>query len=405
MTHQPGAQTRFVAPARRFLEPLERFLHVEAASGIVLLIAAAAALIWANSPWGASYEHFWHLPLTLGVGASVSSQSLHFWINDGLMTIFFLVVGLEIRREMHEGALASVRQAALPLIAALGGVLMPAIIYFALNHQDPALRDGWAVPTATDIAFAVGVLALLGRRVPPELRILLLALAIIDDIAAIVIIALFYSTGVAVSGLAIAGAGILLVFAFQFLGLRSAWLYIVPGTVVWLGMLQANVHPAIGGVILGLLTPVTHRYATSDQVSPAARVQTALHPWVAYLIMPLFALANAGVSLAGLSFDTPAFAAIVAGVTGGLVLGKPIGIALATAIGVRLGWCVLPAGIGAGAIAVLGCLAGIGFTMAIFIANLAFEDAGMLAAAKFAVLIASVLAAVAGMVVARMALR
>jgi NhaA family Na+:H+ antiporter len=170
-------------------------------------------------------------------------------------------------------------------------------------------------------------------------------------------------------------------------------------------MLQANVHPAIGGVILGLLTPMTHRYATIDLVPPAARVQMALHPWVAYLIMPLFALANAGVSLAGLSFEAPSFAAIVAGVTGGLVLGKPLGIALATAIGVRFGWCALPAGVGAGAIAVLGCLGGIGFTMAIFIANLAFEDQGMLAAAKFAVLIASVLAAIAGMVVARITLR
>jgi NhaA family Na+:H+ antiporter len=404
MSRSTGAPPWPIPPARRFLEPIERFLHVEAASGIVLLVAAAAALIWANSRWGASYDHFWHLPLTLGIGAWVSDESLHFWINEGLMTVFFLVVGLEIRREMHEGALASLQQASLPAIAALGGVLMPAAIYLLVNVQNPALLRGWAVPTATDIAFAVGVLALLGKRVPRELRVLLLALAIIDDIAAIVIIALFYSTGVSIEGLGIAAAGIACVLAFQYLGIRSAWLYVLPGAIVWLGMLRANVHPAIGGVILGLLTPVVHRYATDDSVPPAARVQTALHPWVAYVIMPLFALANAGVSFAGLSFDNAAFTGIVAGVAAGLVLGKPFGIALATAVGVRLGWCALPVGIGAAAVAVLGCLGGIGFTMAIFIANLAFVDQGMLAAAKFAVLVASAIAAVLGLMIARLAL-
>jgi len=442
--HIAGGNARPLAPARRLLLPLERFLHIEAASGVALMIAAAVALIWANSPWSASYEHLWHSPLTFGIGSWVSVQSLHFWINDGLMTVFFLVVGLEIRREMHEGALATVRQAALPVIAALGGVLAPAAIYFALNHDDPRLRAGWAVPTATDIAFAVGVLALLGRRVPPALRVLLLALAIIDDIAAIIIIALFYSSGVSVAGLALATAGVVCVFVFQWLGIRSAWYYLIPGVVVWAGMLQAGVHPAIAGVVLGLLTPVWDRYAGDnplaramgaieefrsrgqsseksprsldvplrdlrdaqiDLLPPAARVEAALHPWVAYGIMPLFALANAGVSLHGLSTHDPTFMAVVAGVTGGLVLGKPLGISLATAIAVRLRLCALPEGVGPGAIVVLGCLGGIGFTMAIFIANLAFRDPETLAAAKFAVLVASSFAAILGLLIARWLLR
>jgi Na+:H+ antiporter, NhaA family len=402
--HTPAAAPRPLSPARRLFQPLEKFLHIEAASGIVLLLAAAVALIWANSPWAWSYEALWHAPVTLGLGSWLSDESLHFWINDGLMTIFFLVVGLEIRREMKDGALASARQAALPVIAALGGVLAPALIYFSINHADPALRPGWAVPTATDIAFAVGVLALLGKRVPVALRILLLALAIIDDIAAIVIIALFYSSGVSLAGLGIAAAGVACVFAFQWLGLRSAWLYVLPGAIVWVGMLAAGIHPAIGGVIVGLLTPVTGACA-EDEPPPVTRVEAALHPWVAFGIMPLFALANAGVSFSGLTFDDPAFLSVLAGVGGGLVLGKPIGIALATALGIRLGLCSLPEGVSRSAVVVVGFLGGIGFTMAIFIANLAFEDPQRLASAKFAVLVGSTIAAILGLLIGRRVLR
>lgn len=423
-----------VTPARRLLEPLERFIRIEAASGIILIAAAIIALLWANSPWAHSYHDFWHASVTLGLGPWMTSQSLHFWINEGLMTIFFLVVGLEIRREMHEGALSTVRQAALPAIAALGGVIMPALIFLALNSSDPELRHGWAIPTATDIAFAVGVLALLGRRVPGSLRAMLLALAIIDDIAAIIIIGLFYSSGVSLGGLGVAALGLVITFLFQRLGIRSAWLYLIPGFVTWLGMLKAGVHPAIAGVLLGLITPVTHRYSAGnaldrarealsrfgersdrreqnphhlaeplhelkdaeiDLLPPAPRVETALHPWVAYGIMPLFALANAGVSLTGLAFDH-SFIAVAGGVGAGLILGKPIGIVLATLVGVRFGLCNLPAGVGKGGILVLGCLGGIGFTMSIFIAGLSFSEEANLAAAKFAVLAASTVAAVAG---------
>jgi Na+:H+ antiporter, NhaA family len=425
--------------AERVFGALDRFLHVEAVSGIVLLVAAAAALLWANSPQAASYDHLWHLPLTIGVGDFVLSQSLHFIINDGLMTIFFLVVGMEIRREIHEGALSNLRLATLPLAAALGGVVAPALIYLAFNPQ-PGLREGWAIPTATDIAFAVGVLALLGRSIPGSVRVFLLALAIIDDIAAVLIIALFYSGGVDLSGLVIAGAGVLLVLGFQQIGLRSAWSYVVPGAVLWYGLLQTGVHPTLAGVALGLLTPVTplrgrerpmeaatralsefderaqadhsahHELmqplkrlerAQRELLPPVVRVQLRLHPWVAYGIMPLFALANAGVHLGGVDLDAPGPWGIALGVFIALVLGKPLGIMLGTWIAVRLRWCQLPADMNWLSVLLIGCLGGIGFTMSIFIANLAFMDGGLLAAAKSGVLLASLTAGIIGLLLGR----
>jgi NhaA family Na+:H+ antiporter len=234
---------------------VEKFLHVEASSGILLLVAAVIALLWANSPWAPSYEHLLHTPISVGFGEHIFTRTVHFWINEILMVVFFFVVGLEVRRELFEGELSTPRRAALPVAAALGGMLVPAAIYVSLNAGSPAVR-GWGVPMATDIAFAVGVLALLGRRVPAALRVLLLAVAIIDDIGAILVIALFYSSGVDVSGLAIAGFGVVFVLLMQRVGLRNPVLYIAPGIVVWGGMLHAGVHPTIAGVILGLLTPV-----------------------------------------------------------------------------------------------------------------------------------------------------
>lgn len=433
-THRPWVE----APVgQRLFSAIERFLHVEAAGGIVLLIAAALALAWANSPWAHSYEALWHAPVTLGVGSFVSTRSLHFWINDGLMTIFFLVVGLEIRREIHEGALSSLRMAAVPLIAAAGGVMVPALIYSAFN-MDPVTQRGWAIPTATDIAFAVGILALLGKRVPPVVRVLLLALAIIDDIAAIIVIALFYSSGVKLSGLAIAAVGLLGVLWFQQMAVRSAFAYVIPGAVVWGGLLLAGVHPTLAGVALGLMTPVVpltgrdnpllaakhalenfrsradaerhdvHELvhpvqelgrAKQQLIAPVLSVQAALHPWVAYGIMPLFALANAGVSLDGLSLDNPLAMSVGAGVVIGLVAGKPLGILLLTLFAARVGLCVLPTGITARSLLVIGCLGGIGFTMSIFIANLAFIEPELLGAAKLGVLVASLIAGVFGLLV------
>jgi NhaA family Na+:H+ antiporter len=421
--------------AERVFDALDRFLRVEAAGGVVLLIAAAVALAWANSPAAAAYEHLWHAPVTFRIADYVISEPLHFWINDALMTVFFLVVGMEIRREMHEGALASVQLAALPLVAALSGVLVPAFIYLAFD--DGTLRQGWAVPTATDIAFALGVLALLGRAISSSIRVFLLAIAIIDDIAAVAIIAVFYSGGLDYSGLVIAGMAVLLVLGLQHVGIGSAYAYILPGAILWYGILRTGVHPTLAGVVLGLLTPVratrtreqpldataralaevdrraqderedAHalidplkqlRLAQREIVPPVVRVEAALHPWVAYGVMPLFALANAGVNIGGLDFSGGAGVGLVTGIVAALLLGKPLGIFVGSWVAVRAGWCRLPDGLTWRGVLLAGLLGGIGFTMSIFIATLAFDDDALLSAAKLGVLIASVVAGAAGLV-------
>lgn len=421
--------------AERAFLALERFLHVEAVSGVVLLLAAAAALIWANSPLADSYHALWHAPVTLGVGPYTVSRSLHFWINDGLMTVFFLVIGMEIRREMHEGALANPSLAALPLAAAAGGVVVPALIYLTFNSGGPQ-SEGWAIPTATDIAFAVGVLALLGRSIPPNVRVLLLALAVIDDLAAVLIIAAFYSGGLDYDGFAVAAAGIVLTIGLQRIGVGSAWMYVVPGAIVWLGLLQTGAHPALAGVVLGLITPVRSkplrataletagsaigelsalsssgkdetrnrtqrlrelRTAQRELLPPVVRVQMALHPWVAFGVMPLFALANAGVTIDGIEVAEGPSRTILLGVIAALVLGKPLGAIGAAWLAVHMGWSRLPPGVTWAGIGLVGLLAGIGFTMSIFIANLAFEQPQWLDAAKLGVLIASLVSAVLGL--------
>jgi len=394
---------------------LLRFVSVEAASGTVLVLAAVVAFVWANSPWAFAYEAPWHIELGFGLERYLPHHNLRFWVNDGLMTIFFLVVGLEIRREMHDGALSHPRVATLPIVAAAGGVLVPALTYLLVSL--PGTRRGWAIPTATDIAFALGVLSLIGR-VPATLRMLLLTLAIVDDIAAILVIAFFYSSGIAPGGLLIAVAGVALVLLLQWLSVQPALAYVVPGAIVWFGMLSAGVHPAVAGVVLGLLTPVSARFgrrsgrASSAAAgtaakppalrSPVERVESRLHPYVAFAIMPLFALANAGVSLKGLALTGGAPLAIGAGVVLGLVLGKPLGISLASCAAVKLGLCELPAGIRWRHVLLLGVLGGIGFTMSIFISNLAFTERELLAAARFAVLVASAVAATAGLVLGRL---
>ena len=420
--------------AEQALATLQRFLQVEAASGAVLVFAAAAALIWANSRFAHGYHAFWHLPITIGLGEYVFSKPLHFWVNDALMTLFFLVVGMEIRREIHEGALSKIDQAILPLIAACGGVIVPALIYLGFNG-DPVRGRGWAVPTATDIAFAVGILALLGRRIPVNVRVFLLALAIIDDIIAVLIIAAFYSDGIQAGGFAVAGLGVVGVLVLQRMGIGSAPAYAVPGFVVWTGFLMTGIHPTLAGVVLGLMTPArpmpmreppleaasrvlrqlrssdaveskdTHRLhgplqelrvAHRELLPPVSRVQMAMHPWVAYVIMPIFALANAGVSLTGTDLSgSTRF--VMLGTAVALVTGKPLGIIGASWIAVRLGLCRLAPGVSWGGVCLVGLLAGIGFTMSIFIAMLAFADEGLLNAAKLGVLLGSLVAAMLGL--------
>lgn len=398
------------------------------------MFAALIALVWANSPWQATYEKLLHIPISVGFGEHVFTRTVHFWINEILMVVFFFVVGLEVRRELFEGQLSTLRRAALPAAAALGGMLVPAAIYSSLNMGSPAI-SGWGVPMATDIAFAVGVLTLLGPRVPPALRVLLLALAIIDDIGAILVIALFYSSGVAWSGLAIAGLGVVAVLAMQRVGVRSPFVYLAPGAVVWSGMLLAGIHPTIAGVILGLLTPVRSWFSHEDLVEetrrslgilekkrtdgkdpgellpelarintaqreavpPVTRVEAALHPWVAFCIMPLFALANAGVSFRGLATDSPGAMGVVLGIGLGLVVGKPLGIMIFSGLAVRFGFASLPRGVSWSGVLVAGMMAGIGFTMSLFIGALAFTDPSILAVGKLTVLIASAAAAFAGL--------
>jgi len=388
-------------PKRR-ANPLTTFLKVETASGVVLFAATVLALLWENSPWFATYEHLWEIQL-VHVGVLVDIDvTLHFFVNEVLMTLFFFVVGLEIRREAHDGALASLKLAALPVAAAAGGVLAPALIYLGLSG-DTEHAGGWAVPTATDIAFAVGVLALLGRRVPPALRALLLALAIADDVAAIVIIAVVFAGGVSLTGLAIAAAGIAGVLALRKLGVTAEIVYALPGALLWIGLLDAGIHPVLAGVILGLLTPMKARRA--NEPPPAVRVERLLHPWIAFVVMPLFALANAGIRIGGIDLDDPALRTLVGAVAVGLVVGKPLGIVTTAWLAVRLRWCALPRGVHLSGVLVIGCLGGIGFTMAIFIATLAFPDANALAAAKLAVLVGSAAAAVLGLVLGAKLLR
>jgi Na+:H+ antiporter, NhaA family len=418
------------------LRRLERFLRIEAASGILLLVAAGVALVWANSPWADSYASFWHTPVGVRVGDLGFERSLEWIVNDGLMVIFFFVVGMEIRREIHDGELSEWRRAALPVAAALGGMVAPAALYLAFAGA-PDTRSGWGVPMATDIAFAVGILTLLGKRVPAALRVLLLALAVIDDLGAIVVIALFYSAGVVVSGLAVAVIGFVGVVVMQRFGVRSKVAYVVPAIVAWAGVYAGGIHPTIAGVVIGLLTPVTawlgpggfvdgvqHDLDTisSDELptdeiaqklrhvdearrevlSPAESLIDMLHPWVAFGIMPIFALANAGVSLSG-ALDGSSWSVATA-VAIGLMAGKPLGVLGASWVVLRLGVASLPTGLTLRHLVVLGVVAGVGFTMALFIAQLAFADAGLLAGAKLGVLGASGCAAVLALVLGRLLL-
>ncbi len=432
----PEARRPVVRVVRALARPVERFLAIEAASGIVLLIAAAIALLWANSPAGDAYHDLWHTQVAVGFGEHVVSASLHYVVNDIFMAIFFFVVGLEIRRELHGGELSELRRAALPIVAALGGMMVPALTYVALAPAEA--RAGWGVPMATDIAFAVGVLALLGKRVPPALRILLLAVAIIDDIGAIIVIAVFYSSGLSGQGFAMAGLGIAAILVLQALGVRRALAYVPAGALVWIGVAKAGVHPTIAGVIIGLLTPARAWYgvprfleesrrqlatieaggghgheldqpmaelarAHREATPPVERILHILHPWVAYLIMPVFALANAGVVLDGL--DLGAAPGAFFGVVAGLVIGKPLGVLAACALAPRLGVAQLPRGVDIRGLVVVGMVAGVGFTMALFIAALAFPaDPTLHGVAKLGVLVASAIAAIGAFAYGRLAL-
>ncbi len=432
-----GPALRLARLARR---PLDRFLRIQAASGVILIVAALVAVALASSRFGPGYARFWHTPVAIQAGSFRIERSLQWVVNDGLMAIFFFVVGMEIRREIHQGELSEWRRAALPFAGAIGGMVVPAMVYLLVVRRAPELRPGWGVPMATDIAFALGVLTLLGKRVPPALRVLLLSLAVIDDLGAIAVIALFYSKGIHASGLAVAALGLFALLSLRFMGVRRKLAYVVPALVLWGGTHAAGIHPTVAGVIVGMLTPVRAWLGTEgaregliedvtllsrsgedlttkelasvlrhvDQVrreatSPAEALIESLHPWVAFVIMPIFALANAGISISSVSTGAGTRTALF-GAAAGLLLGKPIGIVGASVLFVRLRVATLPRGLGLRHVLILGTVAAVGFTMALFVAQLAFTDAVTLAAVKIGVLGASATAAIGTLVVGRLIL-
>ena len=370
-----------------------KFLEHDAAGGSVLLAAAILALAAANSPLGPLYEHILHIPLTAGVAPFALSKSLLHWINDGLMAIFFFLVGLEIKREFLAGALSSKKSAALPLIAALGGMIVPALIYAVINWDNPVALRGWAIPAATDIAFAVGVMAVLGSRIPPALKVFLLALAIIDDLGAIVIIALFYTSDLSVQALLLAIAGILVLASLNRSHVQRISPYLLVGLFVWICVLQSGVHATLAGVATALAIPL--RVGSPDVEGPLEKLEHALGPWVSFGVLPVFAFANAGVSLAGvtpkLMFDT-----IPLGIALGLLIGKPIGIFGFARAAIASGVAAMPTGATAPQLFGAAVLGGIGFTMSLFIGMLAFPDPGLATELRLGVLAGSILSAIAG---------
>ena len=372
---------------------LSALLKHEAAGGVLLILAAAAALALDNSPLAYLYDALLTIPVVLQVGALALEKPLLLWINDGLMAVFFLLVGLEIKRELLQGNLSSWRQAALPVLAALGGMAVPALIYVAFNADDPEALRGWAIPAATDIAFAVGILALLGSRVPVGMKVFLLALAVIDDLGAIVIIAIFYTADLSLTSLGIAGAAAAVLLALNLSGTTRLLPYILVGVVIWVAVLKSGVHATLAGVVVALLIPL--RTGETSATPPLVRAEHGLHGFVALFVMPVFAFANAGVNLGGLSlgdFLSP----VPLGIAAGLFIGKQLGIFGLTWSSVRLGLCQLPEGVTWLHVYGASALAGIGFTMSLFIGTLAFDDPSQQAAVRLGVLSGSLLSGFVG---------
>lgn len=379
---------------------IRQFLRLESAGGILLIIASAVAMLLANTSLEGIYDQFLALPVAVQFGSLLINKPLLLWINDGLMAIFFLLVGLEVKREMLVGALNSKEKAVFPAIAALGGMLAPALLYLAFNGNNDVALAGWAIPAATDIAFALGIMALLGKRVPVSLKVFLLALAIIDDLGVIVIIALFYTSQLSVMALAIALAATAGLIYMNRRGVASISPYMLLGVVLWVSLLKSGVHATLAGVILGFCVPLK-----AQDKRPLEHLEHSLHPWVAYLILPLFAFANAGVSLKGISLDVLT-SALPLGIAVALFVGKPLGIFSFSWLSVKLGLAKLPDGIYFHHIFAVSVLCGIGFTMSMFIASLAFEHAGLEYGvfSRLGILMGSTTAAVVGYCLLRMVL-
>lgn len=417
---------------RQVLLPIERFIYSETISGALLIVCAIVALVWANSPWGQSYFALRDTPVSLRIGAFSVALDLQHWINDGLMAVFFFVVALEIKRELIYGDLSDARKAALPVAAALGGMILPAGIYFAVNFGE-AGAAGWGIPMATDIAFAVAILALLGRRVPSPLRIFLLTFAIADDVGSILVIAVYYTAHFSLPAMGVAVTVLALILAMRWLGFRSTLAYLLPAVLFWAAMLKSGVHATVAGVILGAITPakslgrkstfvetvrdmlpnvrdsLDKEESERDEVmlgrieeltrqteSPLERMELMVHPWTSYLVLPSFALVNAGVAFSG-EFVLQAFtSAVTWGVMAGLLAGKVVGVSGFAWVAVRLGWAALPGGVAWRHIVGAGLIGGVGFTVSLFITGLAFTDKVLVEEAKVGVLAASLIAGLAG---------
>lgn len=383
--------------SNRILKTLDAFIKMEAASGIILACCTAIAMLLANSVWSADYFEFLHV--------KIFGLSLQHWINDGLMAIFFFVIGMEIKKELVAGELSSFQKAVLPAAAALGGMVVPAFIYFYFN-QSPPNSNGWGIPMATDIAFALGVLTLFGKRVPLSLKVFLLALAIVDDLGAVLVIALFYTKQINVEAIGIAALLFLIMFTFKNLKFKNYFIYLILGVAIWSAVLLSGVHATVAGVLIGLMTPLKFQVSKSPSgsYSPLEDLIHALHPWVSFGIMPVFALANAGILLEGLEFSKIITNPIHQGVALGLLLGKPIGIMGFSYLAVKLGLGRLPAATRWPHIFAVSFLAGIGFTMALFISNLALAPDQEIYS-KTGILLGSVLAGVLGFILLFFALK
>ncbi len=426
-------------PIEVLLKPINLFLHQEASGGILLIICTIIALAWANSPWFESYHHLWHTYISIDIGSLLNlNYSIHHWINDGLMAIFFFTVGLEIKRELLVGELSSMQKASLPIAGAIGGMVAPALFYVIFNLGGEG-ANGWGIPMATDIAFVVGIMALLGPRIPLTLKIFVLALAIADDIGAVLVIAVFYTAEISITALIIAGIVLVTLIILSRLGTKSLIPYTVLGIILWLAFLKSGVHATIAGVLLAFTIPASSRYNTnefSDRVknlikkfdetgdhwknvlnnserqdhvhsienscerilTPLQRFEHNLHPWVAFFIIPVFALANAGVTLAGLDILGALFSPVSLGIIVGLFIGKQLGIFAFSFVAVKMKLASLPEGVNWKNLYGAGILAGIGFTMSLFIAGLAFNDPALLDLSKIGVLAGSLISGVVGFI-------
>jgi Na+:H+ antiporter, NhaA family len=427
-------------PVERIVRPFQDFAHKQSSGGILLIAATVVALLWANSPWGESYAALWQTKLTVGLGEFSLSKDLTHWINDALMAVFFLVVGLEIKRELLVGELSSVRSAALPIAAAVGGAVVPALIYIAINAGTEGAA-GWGIPMATDIAFALGVLALLGERAPVALKVFLTALAIVDDIVAVLVIAFFYTAEISWGALGVGGLFLAALVMANLIGVGRTLIYAVLGVGLWLAFLLSGVHATIAGVLLAFTVPASSfinpgaflersryvldrfekagekgenvltneerqaalhalNHATYQLEPPLHELEHTLHPWVVFAIMPIFALANAGVTLGG-GLAEALVSPVALGIVAGLVLGKQLGITLFAWLAVKVGVSELPVGINWRHVYGGGWLGGIGFTMSLFITDLAFSNGSLVDAAKLGILAASLIAGVIGWAILR----